>query len=204
MSNTIREQAMVITTQKLTFEEYLKYNNGTDTRYELVNGELILMSLGTGLHGAIAKFLERTFDDENIRTGTEWTAQKFAVGIRSPRGGRWDTSTIPDVMVLPVEQWESLANREAVIDLSEPPPILVVEVVSESTKNTDYRSKRSEYAVLNIPEYWIVDPLDNVVTVCKLVEGFYDAVLFRGEERIESPTFPELNLTASQILQAGR
>ncbi|WP_442945127.1 hypothetical protein [Nostoc sp.] len=36
---------MTITTPKLTFEEYLKYDDRTDTRYELVTGELIPMSL---------------------------------------------------------------------------------------------------------------------------------------------------------------
>jgi len=193
---------MTVAIKKLTFEEYLKYDDGTDTRYELVNGELVPMSLGTGLHGAIAKFLERAFDDEITRTSHEWTAQKFSVGVRSPRGGRWDTSRVPDVTVLPIEQWEALANREAVIELASPPPILVVEVVSESTKTADYRSKRSEYAVLNIPEYWIVDPLSEVVTVCTLVEGFYDAVQFRDGERIFCCTFPELELTAAQVLAA--
>lgn len=195
---------MITTTKKLTFAEYLKYTDGTDTKYELVNGELIPMSLGTGKHGAITKFLERSFDDEIGRIGINWTAQKFAVGARSPRRGRWDTSRIPDITVLTIEQWESLANREAVIELDEPPPILVVEVVSESTKTTDYRAKRSEYAVLGISEYWIVDPIDEVVIVCSLIEGFYDAVSFRGEEQIISPNFPELNLSAKQVLQAGK
>ncbi len=191
---------MTVATQKLTFAEYLKYDDGTDTRYELVDGELIPMSLGTGKHGAVTKFLESTFDGEIAKLGTAWTAQRFSVGIRSPRAGRWDTSRIPDVTVLTIEQWESLTNREAVIELTDPPPILVVEVVSESTKTTDYRSKRSEYAVLNIPEYWIVDPLADVVIVCTLAEGFYDAVEFRASDRIVSSTFPQLELTASQVL----
>ncbi|MBD2197024.1 MULTISPECIES: Uma2 family endonuclease [Calothrix] len=194
---------MTAVTKKLTFTEYLQYRDGTDTQYELVDGELIPMSLGTGKHGGIAKFLERTFDDESTKMGKNWTAQKFAVGIRSPRGGRWETSRIPDVVVLPTEQWEALFNREAIIELNEPPPILVVEVVSESTQTTDYRSKRSEYAVLGIPEYWIVDPIQGIVTVCTLVEGFYDAIAFPNQERLISPTFPNLDLTAAQIL-AGR
>lgn len=78
--------AMTVATKKLTFEEYLKYDDGTDTRYELVDGELIPM-IGTGKHGVISKFLERTFDDESVQMGRNWTAQKFSVGIRSPRGG---------------------------------------------------------------------------------------------------------------------
>ncbi|MHC0062979.1 Uma2 family endonuclease [Nostoc sp. UIC 10890] len=194
---------MTATTKKFTFAEYLKYNDGTDTQYELVDGELIPMSLGTGKHGGISKFLERSFDDESAKMGHNWTAQKFSVGVRSPRGGRWDTSRIPDVVVLPTQQWEALSNREAVIELNETPPILVVEVVSESTQTTDYRSKRSEYAVLEIPEYWIVDPIQEIVTICTLVEGFYDAVTFRGQERIISFTFPQLDLSAEQVL-AGR
>jgi Uma2 family endonuclease len=194
---------MTATTKKLTFAEYLKYDDGTDTQYELVDGDLIPMNLGTGKHGSISKFLERSFDDESTKMGKNWTAQKFAVGVRSPRGGRWDTSRVPDVVVLATEQWEALSHREAAIELNEDPPILVVEVVSESTQTTDYRSKRSEYAVLEIPEYWIVDPIQDVVTICTLVEGFYDAVAFRGQEHIISFTFPQLNLTAEKVL-AGR
>jgi len=193
----------VIATEKLTFAEYLQYDDGTNTRYELVEGELIAMSLGTGRHGAIAKFLERLFDDESRRIGQNWTAQRFALGVRSPRGGRWDTSRIPDVTVLPLEQWEDLANREAVIELDEPAPILVVEVVSPSTQTTDYRHKRSEYAVLGIQEYWVVDPLGEKVTILTLVSGFYDEAVFQGEEEIQSVIFPELKLTANQVL-SGR
>jgi Uma2 family endonuclease len=194
----------IVTAKRLTFEEYLAYNDSTDTRYELVNGELIPMSLGTGKHGAIAEFLNDCFKDEAKKQGFPWTSKDMRIGVRSPRGGRWDTSRIPDVTVLLMEQWESLGNREAVIELDEPPPILVVEVVSESTKNADYRSKRSEYAVLNISEYWIVDPVDGLVTVCSLSEGFYDAASFRGEERIQSLIFPGLDLTAEQVLRGQK
>ena len=45
---------MTTTTKRLTFAEYLNYTDGTDRRYELVNGELIPMSLGIGQHGEIA------------------------------------------------------------------------------------------------------------------------------------------------------
>jgi Uma2 family endonuclease len=42
----IMTTTMTTTTQKLTFEEYLDYSDGTDTRYELIHGELSPMSLG--------------------------------------------------------------------------------------------------------------------------------------------------------------
>jgi len=191
---------MTITTPKLTFSEYLKYNDGTDTRYELVNGELIPMSLGSGQHGAVVEFLNQRFRDEILRLNLDWTAKQMVVGVRSLRGGKWDTSRIPDVVVIPLSQWRELRHREAIIEINEPPPLLVVEVVSESTKTTDYRAKRVEYNALNIPQYWIVDPLINKVTVFTLIEELYEPAEFVGTQRILSPTFPELQLTVEQVL----
>lgn len=199
----IEVPAIATTIQKLTFEAYLAYDDGTNTRYELIDGELSPMSVGTGKHGAVTEFLNDQFKDELKRTGLPWTAKDMRIGVRSPRGGRWDTSRIPDITVLPIAQWEGMADREAVIDLHEPSPLLVVEVVSESTKSADYRAKHSEYSVLEIPEYWIVDPLEAKVTICQLNEGRYDETVFIGEAIIQSPTFPALKLTAAQVL-AGK
>jgi Uma2 family endonuclease len=108
----------------------------------------------------IAEFLNDQFRDQIKRRELPWTAKQMTVGVRSPRGRNWDTSRIPAVTVLPLAQWEAMSEREAVINLNELPPILVVEVVSPSTKTDDYRSKRSEYGLLEISEYWIVDPLE--------------------------------------------
>ncbi len=196
---------MTLTTQKLTFEEYLKYNDGTDTTYELVRGELIPMSLGTGKHGRIIKLLERVFETEITRSSRPLVSLALLVGVRSPRGGKLHTSRIPDVVVIPELQWQGLQNREAVIDLGEPPPLLVVEVVSPSTRATDYRSKVSEYDVLNVPEYWIVDPQEEKITIFTLTTIELDEVsygepgIFSGEMQLRSTTFPNLELTATQL-----
>jgi Uma2 family endonuclease len=42
-----------------------------------------------------------------------------------------------------------------------------------------------------------------VLTLCTLVNGRYEEVKLRGDDPIVSPTFPGLNLTAGQVLQAG-
>ncbi|MBE9103340.1 Uma2 family endonuclease [Vacuolonema iberomarrocanum] len=191
---------MTTTTQKITFAEYLTYDDGTDTRYELVEGELVPMSLGTGRHGAIIRFLVQQFEAALPELGQDWVALPALVGVRSPRGGRWDTSRIPDVTVMARAQWEDMADRPAVIDFNEPPPVLIAEVVSPSTKTEDYRTKRSEYATLDIPEYWIIDPIAQTLTLCVLDHGFYDAIELQGEDVVRSPLFPNLSLTAAQIL----
>jgi Uma2 family endonuclease len=191
---------MIVATQKLTFDEYLVYEDGADCRYELVKGELVPRSLGTGKHAKIAKLIDDRLTVEIGRSGLDWTSQRLTVGIQSPRGYRWDTCRIPDVTVLLRSQWDEMEDREAVIRAHEKPPLLVVEVVSPSTGSDDYRAKWVEYAALDIGEYWIVDPLENKVTVCVLEGGRYQDRVFVGADRLVSSAFPDLDWLAEQIL----
>jgi Uma2 family endonuclease len=192
------------TTNRMLLKEYLTYDDGTDTRYELVDGELVPMSLGTGEHGDISEFLNDEFKAEIRRLGLDWVSKDMKIGIQSPRGTRWETVRVPDVVVLPLAQWSSLKKRESFIPLNEPPPILVVEVVSPSTVAVDYRAKHSEYSVLDISEYWIVDPIEFKVTICALKDGAYSDEIFTGDLTVVSPTFSALRLTATEILAAKR
>ena len=93
--------------KRFTFAEYLAYDDGTNTHYELVNGELIPMSLGNGQHGAVTEFLNVSFQAEILRLKLDWTSKQMLIGVRSPRAGKWDTSRIPDVIVIPLSQGES-------------------------------------------------------------------------------------------------
>jgi Uma2 family endonuclease len=82
-----------------------------------------------------------------------------------------------------------------------PPPALVIEVVSPGVNNRlrDYRHKRTEYAARCIPEYWIVDPQEQQITVCQWVEGAYEDRVLRGHDRIPSAIVPAFPLTVEQI-----
>jgi Uma2 family endonuclease len=93
---------MTTTAQKLSFEQYLVYDDGTGTRYELVDGELSPISLGTGQHGAITEFLNDHFKDEIKPKRLLWTSKDMRIGVRLPPGGRWDTSRVPDITVLAI------------------------------------------------------------------------------------------------------
>lgn len=191
---------MTVAVQKLTFEEYLKYEDGTDNRYELVNGELVPMSVGTIIHAAIIEFLSDQIKAAIADLERTDRVYSGSVGVRSPRGKRRNTSRIPDITVISLAQKQALVGREAVINLDEPPPLLVIEVVSPSTKSEDYRAKQWEYNFLEIPEYWIVDPLDEKVTICVLAGRDYQLFEFVGEEKLQSPSFPNLDLTAAQVV----
>ncbi|MFS8841798.1 Uma2 family endonuclease [Synechococcus sp. W55.2] len=189
-------------TARLRLAEYLVYSDGGDTRYELVAGELVPMALPTGRHVQIQKFLSQVFEAEIARQQLPWTTIQGGLGIQSPRGNRWDSVRIPDGVVLPLEQWQEMGSREALIRLEEPPPLLVVEVVSEASRAADYRAKRAEYCVLGIGEYWIVDPLEEKVSLLLLHEGWYDVLELKGSERVPSKVFAGLELQAGEILAA--
>lgn len=57
---------MVSTSKKLySFEEYLKYDDGTERRYKLVDGELLEVPPATGRHAKIARFLLQAIRSRN-------------------------------------------------------------------------------------------------------------------------------------------
>jgi Uma2 family endonuclease len=178
----------VTKTKGLSFAEYLTYRDGTDTRYELVNGELVPMALGTGRHGQIIDRTYQALRQKITEMGMPLIVIQGQVGVRIPRGFGLATVRIPDLVVMKLTDWQFLA----VIDFDLDPPVLVVEVVSPSTKNIDYRTKRTEYAGRDIPEYWIIDPIEHKISVLVNSDGWYDLQEFGVEQMIISPTFGEL------------
>lgn len=181
--------------KKLTAEEYLNYDDGTDTRYELVQGELVEMPPESNLNARIAMFLLRQL--LQLVPFTRLCHKDAEIEVASVRA----SFRIPDLMVLSEAGEAALTNRpHNTITREMPPPLLVIEVVSPDEPARDYRHKRSEYAVRGIPEYWIVDPIQQKVTILTLVEGFYDETVFEEDTPLVSSTFPSLNLTPNQIL----
>jgi Uma2 family endonuclease len=187
------------TKTRVTFADYLAYFDDSDTKYELVDGELVAMAMGTGRHGETIDQVYRKISTEIERTAQPWIVRQRQIGVRCPRGIGLDTARIPDVVVMLLDEWQSLQDREAVIGFDLSPPLLVVQVVSPSTKITDYRAKMTEYAVRDIPEYWIVDPIEAKVSVFVLSDGWYDVTEFTNGDRLVSPMFPDLQLTPQEI-----
>ena len=190
---------MTTTTRRMTLEEYLDYDDGTDTRYELVNGELAEVPSESDLNNLIAVYLLAEFlrfmPVRLLRRGTEVVVN----GYRT-------TTRIPDLIVLTEDLSAALTgSKRSVVMPDMPPPALVVEIVSPGTTNEarDYRYKRSEYAARSIAEYWIVDPQQAQITVLTLVAGLYEEASFKRNDRLISSTLPNLNLTPAQVLQAG-
>lgn len=179
----------------LTFEEYLTYDDGTGFHYELVDGRLELMNPPTIQHFLIADFLDTVLKAEIKRLALPWLCLREA-GVRTGR----NKSRLTDLCVVTLEQARELMNVSAVFQT---PPRLIVEIVSPESVKRDYRYKRSEYAALEVPEYWIVDPIEAKISVLLLEEGLYEQTVFASSQKIVSQTFPELAIALEQVFIAS-
>jgi Uma2 family endonuclease len=187
---------MTVASKLMTLEEYLNYDDGTEKFVELVNGELVEMPPESELNRRIAMFLIAYFLQRGI------PFQRLTLKTEIVVSGSRATVRFPDVMILSEELETALQGaRRSTVMLDMPPPLLVVEIVSPKQEKRDYRYKRSEYAARGIAEYWIVDPIQQKVTVLEWVEGLYEEKVYEKDGAIASPLLGALNLTASQILQ---
>ena len=192
------------TRPRLTIEEFLTYDDGTDTRYELVDGVLVEMGAESTINTLIAGFLFATFLQLGIPAYQIGFKQWIAVSDSTA------TARDPDLIVHSEASFAAIeGSSQAIVKAGMPNPLLVVEVVSpgkpgEDNYERDYVEKPKEYATRGILEFWQIDPSRLVVAVLTLKDGNYWSREFRGDSRVVSPTFPDLQLTADQILRAGR
>ncbi len=187
-----------------SFEEYLSYSNLSDMegRYELVNGELVELPPESRLNSTIAVRILLLL----IAAGTP--VELIHPGkceVQVPILQANDAANrFPDLVVLRPEHLE-LTQRRLTITLDMPPPQFIAEVVSpgKTNRDRDYIHKSAQYAAIGVPEYWLIAPQQHIITVLKLKDGSYVEVGQFGEsDRILSPSFPDLTLTADQVLTA--
>lgn len=131
-------------------------------KYELVHGELFVTPAPTVRHEALANGLARLLDRyvEAQHLGFVWRSRSVV------RIGRSEVE--PDLWVAPgptrlQKSWAKL-----------PRPILVVEILSDSTRRRDHVQKRTFYLDQGVPAYWIVDGEDR--TICSARRGEDDVV----------------------------
>ncbi|MCL1472390.1 Uma2 family endonuclease [Argonema antarcticum] len=194
----------------ITVDEFITHY-GNNSRYELIDGELIDME-PTGPHEQVAAFIGRKLNVEIDREDMAYfIPHRCLIKLLGA-----ETAFRPDVIVLDKTRLvnEPLWQQEPVITLGASIK-LVVEVVSTNWQN-DYARKVEDYAMLGLPEYWIVDylgiggreyigkPKQPTITICTLVEDEYQKQLFRSGDLVVSSIFPDLRLAAKQVFVAGQ
>jgi len=196
----------------ITFDEFVAwYPENSVHKYELHNGVIVEMPLGTGDHSEVTGFISSKLAVEIRRLQLPYSIPGDCLlkPVRDEAGYQ------PDVIVL---ERTALANeprwkKESIITMGSSVR-LAVEVVSTNWQD-DYLVKVADYERLGIPEYWVVDyaalggrrfignPKQPTISVYQLVDGEYQINQFQGDDIVESLAFPELRLTAEKIFRAG-
>jgi Uma2 family endonuclease len=152
---------------------------GEDSNWEYLDGRLVVYSPASRRHEDIFGFLCALFRDFlGERRGAVVLGSRYP--MRLDRG--W--SPEPELLVVRDERRHLLTPQRL-----EGPADLVIEIVSESDPRLDYREKLPRYRQAEIPEIWIVNPLENTVLAERKGDaGYESATLTSG--RLESGVVP--------------
>lgn len=173
---------MVAESQFMTASEFAKLPESS-TPMELIDGELIVSPTPTFEHQSI---IDRLTHDlvEMERRGARgrWTSSPVDLfisrsNVYQPDAMFFTKENQPDLQKLPVMQV----------------PLIVVEVLSPSSRSRDNVRKRAAYMDRGIAEYWIVDPVrhhvvfnvttdDEKYTAFELVGSIIPAGRYAGVE----------------------
>jgi Uma2 family endonuclease len=156
-----------------TVDDLDDFPEGTPTRYELIDGALLVSAEPSLQHQRVSLQLARLLQD----------AAPPDVEVFLPIDVRLSPvrQIVPDITV--VRRDDATGRRLDGV------PLLVVEVQSPSTRAVDLTLKRRVLEEAGVPSYWLVEPDDGVVTVLELADGAYGEV-GRGDDVTVQRPFP--------------
>lgn len=155
-------------------EQYLTLSEATNQLIEFTDGVIELLPMPTREHQKILAYLYRRLFPIIEALGGIVLFAPLRVLIRP---GKFRE---PDLLVLLNEQ-DGRNQNDYWLGAD-----LVIEIVSPDKPQRDTEQKRREYAEVGIPEYWIVNPMDETTTVLTLVDGEYanHGLFRRGEQAV--------------------
>lgn len=158
--STMTSTSTAIPAGPWTVEDLDDFPEGGTTRYELIDGALLVSALPSLQHQRVSAALLRLLQD----AAPESLEVFLPIDVRlSPQ-----RQIAPDVTV--VRRSDASGKRLAGV------PLLVVEVSSPSTRAVDRTLKRQVLQEAGVPSYWLVEPDELALTVLELVDGAYEQV----------------------------
>ena len=153
--------------ERYTYADYCRWDDGQ--RWELIDGEAYLMAPApTAFHQIVA--FQIGHQVETALKDKPCTVLLAPIDVRLPKAGEHDdtadTVVQPDVLVVcDAAKIDSRGVGGA--------PDWIVEVLSPATAGHDQIVKRQLYERAGVPEYWLVHPVDRVLTIYRLENGRY-------------------------------
>lgn len=177
-------------TIKYTVEDYLNVAESETERYELLEGELVMVPAPNWFHQSIAAAL---FEQLN-----QFVKERELGVVRfAPLDVEFSPHDVaqPDLIFLSRHKLDLVQEGRV-----RGAPDLVVEIFSPSTRQRDRTTKRTLYARHGVGEYWLVDPDAETVEVLSLGdEGFTRTRLYERADTLRSPLFSELEIPLDAV-----
>ena len=151
-------------------DAYLWFTDRTNRLIELTDGNIEVLPAPTDEHQSVVAFLYEVFSAFLRERGGKALFAPLRLRVRDGKFREPDLLIVRDA---------SDARRRSRFWLGAD---VVVEVVSPDQPARDLVEKRADYAEAGIPEYWIVDPRFDAVTVLELKGAAYveHGVYLRG------------------------
>lgn len=177
--------------EPISYEAFLEWAD-EDVNAEWVDGHIILMSPISDPHQNIVEFFLMLIRHLVESREEGWVrSSKFQMKLDVRPSGRE-----PDVIYLREEHMDRMKGTYV-----DGPGDLVVEVISEESGPRDRGDKFYEYEAAGVPEYWLVDPLREEVTVYRLREERYRTVFEGSEGPVESEILEGFRIRAEWLWQ---
>ncbi len=174
-----------------TEEQYLRLTDQTNHFIEFTEGSVEVLPMPTRKHQAISRFLFLAFLASVQRLGGTVFYAPLRVRVAPGRFREPDLVLLLDV--------NDPRNQNAFWLGAD----LVVEIVSPDDVERDTVIKRGDYAEAHIPEYWIVNPQEETITVLTLENGVYIAHgVFRRGKTATSALLTDFTVSVDAVCDA--
>lgn len=174
-----------------TEEQYLKLTDQTNQLIEFTDGYLEGLSMPTRSHQRMLARLYELFVAFVRLHGGEVLFAPLRLQIRPGKQRE------PD-MLLVLDEYDPRNQDRFWLGAD-----LVVEIVSADNPERDTVEKVADYAEARIPEYWIVNPLDETIIVLKLAGDAYATHgVFQRGDRADSPLLAGFAVLVDSVFDA--
>jgi Uma2 family endonuclease len=174
----------------MTLEEFLRWDDGTDTRYELIDGVPVAMAPSAEAHRILSVRLVSRIDAK--LAGRRPCNVQFEPGVVRP--DRADSYYVPDIAVT-CEPNEP--GRQAMVA-----PKLIVEILSPNTERSDRRVKLPAYQIVeSVREIMLIDTDNHHAELYRRENNHWGIELIRGAEATLFLASIELRISMSELYE---
>ena len=174
---------------KFTYKDYKSLPESETRRYELLEGELVIVPSPNEYHQRISgnlQFILRAFVEDKNLGRVYYGALDVHLG---------EDVVQPDILFVSKARSKIITEEEI-----RGAPDLVVEILSPATAERDRTYKKTLYARHGVREYWIVDPEEKTVEVMTLGKAGFESSGVHGKQGVlRSPLFTGLSINLSDV-----